>query len=103
MVIMYDSMLTEPPSSVYCFRDITLYVQVFLEKDNILVCPKGTRTMYWEWIKKYGAQDFIAELITDKEVEYGLSIGENKSIDINILNEFNYGNVINIIRERLFI
>lgn len=103
MVIMYDSVLTEPPSSVYCFRDVTLYVKVFLEKDNLLICPKGTRTMYWEWIKKYGAHDFIEEILTDEESEYGIHVGENKNININVLNEINYGNVIGEIKARLMI
>jgi len=103
MVIMYDSVLTEPPSSVYCFRDVTLYVKVILEKDNVLICPKGTRSMYWQWIKKYGAHDFIEELLTDEEGGYGIHIGENKNVNVKILNENNYGNIINIIRARLMI
>jgi hypothetical protein len=100
MVIMYDSVLTEPPSSVHCFRDVTLYVQVFLEKDNILLCPKGTRTMYWNWIKRYGAHDFIKELLTFEEDQEGILVSRSGDIMVDVLNEFNYGDVINKIKSR---
>ena len=96
MVVIYDSVLTEPPSSVHCFRDVTLYSNVFLNASNLLQCPKGTRSMYWKWIKKYGAHDFIEELITEKEKEDGVYIGNNKDVNCNILNESNYFIIINI-------
>ena len=59
--------------------------------------------MYWQWIKKYGAHDFIEELLTDEEGEYGIHIGENKNINIDTLNEINYGKVISEIKARLMI
>lgn len=90
MVIMYDCSLTEPPSSIHCFRDVTLYSNVFLKNNNILTCPKGTRSMYWNWIKGYGAHDFIEEIIVDNEEQEGLTVGKGKLINFQILNEFNY-------------
>lgn len=90
MVIMYDCNLTEPPSSIHCFRDVTLYSSIFLKNNNILTCPKGARSMYWNWIKGYGAHDFIEEIITDNEKQEGLTVGEGKLINFKILNEFNY-------------
>ena len=103
MVIIYDSVLTEPPSSVHCFRDITLYVKIFLKKDNLLLCPKGTRSIYWKWIKQYGAHDFIDELLTESEKQNGLKVGINKNIDVNIVNEINYRKIINTIENRLIV
>ena len=95
MVIIYDSVLTEPPSSVHCFRDVTLYSNVFLNADNLIKCPKGTRSMYWGWIKKYGAQDFIKELLTEDEDQQGIEVGVDKSLNFKILNESNYNILIN--------
>jgi hypothetical protein len=94
MVIIYDSVLTEPPSSVHCFRDVTLYSSVFLRKENIMVCPKGMRSMYWNWIKQYGAHDFIKELITEQEIQCGITVGPEGQIRLKILNEYNYGELI---------
>lgn len=100
MVVIYDSLLTEPPSSVYCFRDVTLYVDVFLQKDNLLLCQKGTRSMYWRWIKQYGAHDFIKDILTIEEKENGIYVGSRRDVDVNVLNEKNYGNVINVLKSR---
>ena len=71
MVIIFDCQLTEPPSSVHCFRDVTLYSEVFLRNENIIKCPSGTRSFYWEWIKKYGAHDFVKEIISNEEDQEG--------------------------------
>jgi hypothetical protein len=103
MVVIYDSILTEPPSSICCFRDVTLFVKVFCEKDNVLMCPKGTKSNYWRWIKKYGAHDFIEQLITEEEDIDGLSVGSSGSISCDVLNEYNYGEILNLIKSRLSI
>lgn len=99
MVVIYDSNLTEPPSSIHCFRDVTLYSKFFLNFDNIIKCPKGTRTLYWNWIKKYGAHDFIDDLILENEEESGIVISnENGNIRAERIDEFNYGDLINILK-----
>jgi hypothetical protein len=95
MVIIYDSVLTEPPSSVHCFRDVTLYSNVFLNANNLLQCPKGTRSMYWRWIKKYGAHDFIEEILTSEEDQEGIYVGKNKKVNYKYINESNMSNLIN--------
>jgi hypothetical protein len=95
MVIIYDSVLTEPPSSVHCFRDVTLYAQVFLEAENIIRCKQGTRSLYWQWIKNYGAHDFVQELILEGERQEGVSVGPKKRIGFQYINEYNYGDLIN--------
>lgn len=99
MVVIYDSMLTEPPSSIHCFRDVTLYSSVFLEANNLIKCPKGTKSMYWKWIKRYGAHDFIDELLIDEEEQSGILVGERKNIHCEILNEYNYSEVINKLKK----
>lgn len=98
MVIIYDCNLTEPPSSIHCFRDVTLYSNVFLKNDNLLKCPKGMRSMYWKWIKSYGAHDFVQEIIAETEEQEGLTVGENELINLKILNEFNYYLIIEKIK-----
>lgn len=97
MVIIYDCALTEPPSSVYCFRDITLYSEIFLKNDNLVKCPKGTRTMYWSWLKQHGAHDFLQEIILDDEDQSGVRIGTNETIKFSILNESSLAELVKII------
>jgi hypothetical protein len=95
MVIIYDCELTEPPSSVHCFRDVTLYSEIFLGFENLIKCPKGTRSLYWKWIKQYGAHDFVSQLLLREEEQEGLTVGKNDIIKIDLLNESNYGFLIN--------
>lgn len=95
MVVIYDSMLTEPPSSIHCFRDVTLYSNIFLNTENLLECPKGTRSIYWKWIKQYGAHDFIEEILTYEENQSGIRVGKNRDVECNLINESSYINLIN--------
>lgn len=95
MVIIYDSVLTEPPSSVHCFRDVTLYAHMFLGIDNIIRCKKGTRSLYWNWIKQYGAHDFVKEIILEHEVQQGCTVGPMGRFSFEVINEYNYGDLIN--------
>ena len=99
MVIIYDCELTEPPSSIHCFRDITLFSKIFLNADNLIKCPNGTRSMYWDWIKRYGAHDFIEQLLKYEENQNGIVVAkQNANIKIKSINEFNYGKIINILK-----
>jgi len=98
MVVIYDSVLTEPPSSVHCFRDVTLYSNVFLNASNLLQCPKGTRSMYWKWIKEYGAHDFIEEILTSEEYQEGIYVGKDKKVNFSFINESNLSLIINNLR-----
>lgn len=95
MVIIYDCALTEPPSSIHCFRDVTLYAEIFLKHENLLKCPEGTRGTYWNWIKKYGAHDFIKGIIKYGEEQSGITIGKGQLVEMNFLNEENYYQLIN--------
>lgn len=98
MVVIYDCELSEPPSSIHCFRDVTLYSKIFLECDNLLKCPKGTKSFYWKWLKKYGAHDFIDQVIINSEKQEGYTVGKDKMIKCDILNENSYVNVIALLK-----
>jgi hypothetical protein len=94
MVIIYDCELTEPPSSIHCFRDVSLYSKIFLGCDNVVKCPKGMRTSYWRWLKGYGAYDFVDEIILQSEKQSGLAVGKRDFIRCDLIDEGNYGNLI---------
>ena len=74
MILIIESCLTEPPSEVTCFRDVTLYAKTFVFEDILLECKEGTRSMYWKWLKRFGAHDYISQLIKDTEKEHGFTI-----------------------------
>jgi hypothetical protein len=63
MALRIESVLTIPPSSITCFRDATLYAKVIKELDILLECEKGTKSIFWKWIKDHGAHDYVDQLI----------------------------------------
>tara|TARA_B100000579_G_C22286615_1_gene600725 strand:+ start:186 stop:506 length:321 start_codon:yes stop_codon:yes gene_type:complete len=94
--LIIDSSLSEPPSEVSCFRDVTLYSKIFIFDDVLLQCPTGTRSLYWKWLKKHGAHDFISDLISINDMEAGVKISPFKG---NIIvSEINYNTLSHIIK-----
>ncbi len=102
MILIIESCLSEPPSEISCFRDVTLYAKTFLFEDILLECKEGTRSIYWEWLKKHGAHDYISQLVNEEEREMGFTIKTQQAnlvtdrINCNNLNEIVYR--LNILR-----
>jgi len=88
MNLIIEAPLSEPPSEISCFRDITLYGKTFVFEDVLLLCKKGTRSIYWNWLKQNGAHDFISYLLTEEEHEFGYLIHTQQG-DIT-LDRINY-------------
>ena len=63
MPIVIEASLTEPPSSVACFRDVTLYANCFINRNILLECSPDVQDIYWRWLKKHGAFDFVADIV----------------------------------------
>jgi hypothetical protein len=98
--IIFDGRLTEPPSSVHCFRDVTLYASCFVKANVLVECENKMKDSYYHWLKAYGAYDFIDEIV-EIDQEIGIKIGltngslklqkitaENLNIIISFLNKF---------------
>ena len=71
--LIIEAGLTEPPSEVSVFRDVTLYSKIFLSLYVLLECDQDMKDMYWYWLKRRGAYDFIDEILTPGE-ELGITI-----------------------------
>ena len=63
MPIIIEAALSEPPSSVACFRDVTLYANCFINRNILLECSPDVQDIYWRWLKRHGAFDFVADLV----------------------------------------
>lgn len=70
--------LCEPPSSISCFRDVTLYSSCFVNAPVLLETPRGMKDNYYTWLKNNGAYDFIEEIIERNE-DYGFKIGPTEA------------------------
>ena len=90
MILIIDAALSEPPSSVHCFRDVSLYADIFKKLEVIASCPKETKDIYWKWMKQHGAMDFIKDIIIhDEEKRRGVYIKE-KSTSKQICTRYKY-------------
>lgn len=97
MNVIIEAYLSEPPSSIHCFRDITLYTSCFIKADVLVECEKDMKDVYYKWLKSYGAYDFIDEIIEQGE-ELGYRIGSEKaSLVVDKITADN----INILTSRL--
>tara|TARA_Y100000361_G_scaffold9552_2_gene7688 strand:- start:549 stop:863 length:315 start_codon:yes stop_codon:yes gene_type:complete len=74
MILIIESCLSEPPSEIACFRDVTLFGKLFIFEDILVECKPGTRAIYWNWLKSYGAHDFISQLVLESEKQTGYTI-----------------------------
>jgi hypothetical protein len=96
MILIIESCLSEPPSEIACFRDVTLYSKLFIFEDILLECKPGTRAIYWNWLKSHGAHDFISQLILDSEKQRGYTIKTTSDANYKV-DRINYENLNDII------
>ena len=83
VLLVLQASLSAPPSSVYCFRDISLYACVFKNLDVITSCEEGTKDLYWRWLKQHGAMDYIEDIV-EEVLEPGFIIGDGKGSNFQI-------------------
>lgn len=88
--------MTEPPSEITCFRDVTLFAKTWVFEDILLECPKGTRKLYWDWLKSRGAHDFVSDLILEGEESecYAIKSTAPASIVVDRINVNNLQYII---------
>lgn len=67
-------------------------------KANVLVeCENEMKDSYYNWLKQYGAYDFVDEIV-ELNIEKGLKIGTNKaSLVVNKINENNISMIISFL------
>jgi hypothetical protein len=73
VLLLIDSLLTEPPSEVTIFRDITLYANTFKGMRVVIEADEEARDIYFAWLKSRGAFDFVEDIV-EYESERGKSI-----------------------------
>ena len=95
MNLLIEGRFSEPPSSIHVFRDVTLYSKCILNYDILLECDKESIDIYWSWLKKYYAWDFVDDIIEPKK-EYGISIRKKGgSICLKKLDEYSLHHTLN--------
>ena len=100
MLIILDAELSDPPSSRTCFRDTTLYVDLFLDADIVVECRRSMFDFYWYWLKQGGATDYVSQLVRRGE-EHGISIRKDigGTLTLDRLNESTLPKVVTFINK----
>ncbi len=61
MTIIIRDELSAPPSWFPSFRDLTLYVAVFVKTD--IVVESDNIDVYYRWLKPRGGMDFVSDFV----------------------------------------
>lgn len=94
MNVIIEAYLSEPPSSIHCFRDVTLYANCIINKTVLIECQKSEKDTYYKWLKSFGAFDFIEDIVSLNK-EKGYKIGLKKgNIVVDRINEANLNEII---------
>ena len=95
MNLIIEASLCEPPSEISSFRDVALYGKTFIFEDIFLKCAPGTRGLYWDWLRRHGAHDFISHLLKESEKEGGFNISpRGGNLNVSTINSFNLNFII---------
>jgi hypothetical protein len=73
--LIIDAKLTEPPSEVVVFRDVSLYANSFLNLSVLIQCNKSESDLYWYWLRSNGAFDFVEDII-EPNAESGILLSQ---------------------------
>ena len=95
MNLLIAGVLARPPSSVHCFRDITLYTRTFTDINIILTCRQHNVDRTWQWLKRHGAFDYVDDIVGYGDLP-GLSIAPDSpcNIQVNRLTEHGLNGII---------
>jgi len=66
--------LVNPPSETFAFRSLTLCLKVFCQKNILLEVEQEQKDIYYSYIKRFGAHDYLDQMVTPEEFEYGVRI-----------------------------
>jgi len=92
--LIIDATLTEPPSEVSVFRDVTLYSNLYLNYEILLECNNDAKDLYWYWLKNRGAFDFVEDFV-EKNQENGITMRrDDANIVVRILRTESLNRVI---------
>lgn len=81
MNLLIDGKLTLPPSSVSCFRDVTLYSTIFANFDVLIETRNKHKDMIWHWLKQKGAADYVKDFVRPGQ-ESGFSVSYKRNCNV---------------------
>lgn len=101
MNLIIDADLTNPPTEISVFRDVTLYSKIFLNYTILLECDGRHRDIYYYWLKSKGAFDYVDDFINFGD-EYGVTIrSEYGTICVEYLSSSKLNEIISLLKQKI--
>lgn len=63
MVLLINADLINPPTSLQCFRTLTLVAKIYCSYD-VLVESISDKDLYYRFLKKHGCMDFVDDIVS---------------------------------------
>ena len=73
-ILLIDGNLVFPPSSTSCFRDITLYANVFRQAEVVVQIEERHVDTCWQYMLQHGVYDFVEDIVLPTQ-EHGIILG----------------------------
>jgi len=90
--------IVEPPSENLAIRSLCIQLSIKSDRDFILETTDEMKDLYFDWIKNWGLQDFIKELVLVEEKVQGLRISIDKRVQpCLIVDRIDYSNLAHIL------
>lgn len=101
MRLLIDGVLSLPPSSISCFRDVTLYSSVFNNYEVLIESRRRDRDRIWNWLRDSGAHDFVTDFVRpSQESGVVLSPHERCNICVQSITAETLPQIINLLKSR---
>jgi len=81
MKLLIDGKLAFPPSSIECFRDVTLYSRIFGNYEVLVESRDKHKDIIWHHLKDNGAFDYVDDIV-GHGTEAGFSLSYKKRCNI---------------------
>jgi len=99
-VLIINGDLIFPPTETACFRDVTLYTNIFTSAEVLLQVDQQHKDLCYHFLKSEGAFDFVQEIVTPDEAVHGTLISDKPPCNIKVRKFWagNLNRILNSIR-----
>lgn len=87
ILILSDALL-EPPSESYAIRYVTMYSHCDLTMDVLIHTTQEMKDMYYQWMKRFGMMDYVAQFLSEWEWQDGVRIDMSNHYPDTIITRF---------------
>jgi hypothetical protein len=96
--LIITAQLINPPSETLAFRTVTLFSSAEFHLTNLIEVEKDFVDVYYHYMRKTGAFDFIKEIITPIDREEGIRIDTECIYPLTIVTDrIVFGNTYSIL------